>query len=140
MIMPVTAGIMYNRGVSGSSTMLKRWGYATILMVVIFIFSSIPNSVMPKFGLMDILVKKGGHALGFGLLALAYLYGLSGNFRERKLRMTLTALVLATLYAALDEYHQSFVPGRHPSIVDILIDMCGSSLALLAARSNFWKT
>jgi VanZ family protein len=120
--------------------MLKRWGYATILMVVIFIFSSIPNTAMPKFGLMDMLVKKGGHALGFGLLALAYLYGLSGNFRERKLRMTLTALVLATLYAALDEYHQSFVPGRHPSIVDILIDMCGSSLALLAARSNFWKT
>ena len=39
-------------------------------------------------------------------------------------------IAIATLYAASDEWHQSFVPSRSASIVDVLIDcvgaMCGA--------------
>ena len=38
------------------------------------------------------------------------------------------------LYAASDEWHQSFVPGRHPQLTDVLIDACGAATGLLI----FW--
>lgn len=49
-----------------------RWFPALALMAAIFIFSSVPSEEMPSFGFWDTLVKKGGHAAGYGLLALTY--------------------------------------------------------------------
>ena len=96
------------------------------MMATIFGFSSIPGNEMPNFGPADLFVKKGGHVLGYALLALAYWAGL----RFEKHRWWL-ALLLAILYALSDEFHQSFVPGRHPSLVDALvIDAGGASIAL----------
>ena len=41
------------------------------------------------------------------------------------------AWLLTILYALTDEYHQSFVAGRHPSIWDVLVfDNLGALLAL----------
>jgi len=97
-------------------------------MAVIFILSAQPPAKLPKFDLFDTAIKKGGHFLGYGLLALSYLYG----FRERKNRYLL-AWLLAVLYAAMDEFHQSFVPGRSSSIWDILVfDNLGAIAALVA--------
>jgi len=95
-------------------------------MLVIFAFSSIPSKEMPNFSWADLIVKKGGHMLGYGLLALSYAYGL----RWDKKRWWLPWL-LAILFAITDEIHQSFVPGRHPSILDVGIDGTGAGLALL---------
>ena len=39
---------------------------------------------------------------------------------------------LAVLYAATDEFHQTFVPSREGCIRDVAIDSCGVALALLA--------
>jgi len=98
------------------------------VMVVIYGFSSIPSQEMPSFGLWDLAVKKSAHMLGYGLLAMAYWYAL--RFDNRRWWL---ALLLTVLYAASDEFHQSFVPGRHPSWVDALvIDGSGAALMLLA--------
>ena len=35
------------------------------------------------------------------------------------------SLAVCVLYAALDEWHQSFVPGRGPGIKDVMIDSSG---------------
>jgi VanZ family protein len=87
---------------------------------------------MPNFGPTDLFVKKGGHMLGYGLLALAYWYGL--RFEKRSWWL---ALLLAVVYAFSDEFHQSFVPGRHPSWVDALvIDGSGASIALALV---YWR-
>lgn len=37
-------------------------------------------------------------------------------------------------YAALDEWHQSFVPGRHSSLSDLLLDLLGVGAMLLILR------
>jgi VanZ family protein len=105
-----------------------RWLPAVGVMVVIFGFSSIPSQDLPSFGLWDLVVKKGAHMLGYGILALAYWFGLRFD-RHR----SWIALLLAIIYAISDEYHQSFVPGRNPSWVDALvIDGSGAALTLLA--------
>ncbi len=110
---------------------MKRWLPSLTMMALIFIFSSMPSEDLPEFGLLDYLLKKSGHAFGYGLLALANLYGLGG-------RETRKAWLMTILYAILDEYHQSFVPGRHPSVIDVFVfDNLGAFLAL--SLFHAWK-
>ena len=109
------------------------WFPAIALMVVIFGFSSIPSQEMPSFGPWDLVVKKGSHMLGYGLLALAYWYDL--RFDKRRWWL---ALLLAVLYAITDEFHQSFVPGRHPSWVDALV-FDGGGAAIALGLANWWQ-
>jgi VanZ family protein len=106
---------------------LCRWLPALLIMAGIFILSSFPSNELPNFHLFDYLVKKGGHMIGYGLLAASYLYALG----RRDWKSFFLAWLLAVLYAFTDEYHQSFVAGRHPSVWDvILFDNFGAILAL----------
>jgi VanZ family protein len=77
--------------------------------------------------LADFVVKKGGHMTGYGLLGLAYWYGL--RFEKRRWWL---ALLLAILYAMTDEFHQSFVACRHPNWVDVLGFDGGGALTALS--------
>ncbi len=95
---------------------LRRWGPALLMMIAIFFFSSRPSNELPNFGTWDYFMKKGAHAIGYGLLALAYWRG--WEFERGKKWL---AWGLAICYAITDEFHQSFVPGRHPSAVDIFL-------------------
>lgn len=99
------------------------------MMAAIFIFSSIPSDTMPEFDWADLIVKKGGHLLGYGMLGFAYFYAF--KFETPKLKF---ALLLAILYAMTDEFHQSFVAGRMASWVDVVIDGTGAALVLFYAK------
>jgi VanZ family protein len=44
----------------------------------------------------------------------------------------LGTLLVVFLYAALDEFHQSFVPTRTPLVSDVFIDTAGAAIGLLA--------
>jgi VanZ family protein len=110
-------------------SVLFLWWPALIMMGAIFGFSSQPAAVLPSFGSLDYFVKKGGHFIGFGLLSLAYWRG----FRWQGKR-AVTAWLLAVVYAVSDELHQAWVPGRHPSVLDVaLFDSTGAALALWIA-------
>ena len=105
---------------------LHNWIPALLIMSVIFWFSSQPSSDLPNFDWADTAIKKGGHILGYALLAWSYWYALHLQPNKRKL-----AWLLAILYAVTDEYHQSFVTGRYPSVWDVLVfDNLGALLAL----------
>jgi hypothetical protein len=106
---------------------LLRWGPAFIVMIAVFIFSSIPSTKMPSFGLLDFSIKKLGHMLGYALLARAYLHGIGYN----KPRATLLAWLLTIIYAITDEFHQYYVPGRSARLLDVGFDSLGSFCGLL---------
>lgn len=98
-------------------------------MSVIFLFSSQPSERLPDFNRLDRVVKKGGHMLGYAALAVSYWSGLGLDRRKRPL-----AWLLAVLYAMTDEYHQSFVMGRNPSIWDVVVfDNLGALFGLWVA-------
>lgn len=105
---------------------LFKWLPALIIMLVIFLISAQPSSQLPNFGWADYLVKKSGHALGYAVLAL--LYWRAFDFKKEKRWI---AWLMAVLYAVTDEFHQSFVSGRHPAILDVIIfDNLGALLSL----------
>ncbi len=107
-------------------SIVPRWLPALLLMFTIFAFSSRTSSELPNFYDWDYFIKKSAHAIGYGLLALSYLH----IFKWDKKYYWL-AWLLAVLYSATDEFHQSFVPGRHAAVTDVLIfDNLGAIIAL----------
>jgi VanZ family protein len=95
-------------------------------MLAIFLSSSRPSSDLPDFNWADVIINKGGHIIGYGMLARSYWYvfGMQENKRW-------AAWLLALLYALIDELLQSSVPGRQPSRWDVLIfDNLGAIISL----------
>lgn len=91
----------------------------------IFYLSSIPN-LRTELGFLDLILRKIAHITEYAVLFL-----LSRKaFRETdsnwsRKRVHVWAIVFSVLYAFSDEYHQSFVPGRCQSIIDVGIDSAG---------------
>jgi VanZ family protein len=103
-----------------------NWAPALLMMTVIFCFSAQPSVELPNFDWADRLVKKSGHIVGYALLALSYWFALGLESNQHWL-----AWVLTIIYAMTDEYHQSFVLGRHASAWDVLIfDNIGALVSL----------
>jgi VanZ family protein len=93
-----------------------RWFPALMMMMGIFLISAQSASALPNFGGADGFVKKSGHVIGYAILASLYWRALTFRGNNRWV-----AWLLAILYAITDEFHQSFVAGRHPSIWDVMI-------------------
>jgi VanZ family protein len=102
-------------------------------MTSIFVISAQPSLPHAPEPWIDLLLKKGGHALAYGILAWLYLRALRGG-SDASDQLRLVSLLLAITYAITDELHQAYVPGRHPSLFDVLIDGTGATLALALER------
>ena len=80
------------------------------------------------------LIRKCAHITEYSILGALALRAIapahSISFAEKRWRIAGTALAIAALYAASDEYHQSFVPTRGASVHDVLIDTCGACLGI----------
>jgi VanZ family protein len=112
---------------------IYRWGPAILFMAIIFFASATPGSEIPTFGYWDFFAKKGGHMLGYALLAAAFCHALNKERGNAKLRIAL-AVCLTVLYAASDEWHQKFTSGRNASLVDVGIDTVGSLIGVGAIQ------
>lgn len=109
-------------------------------MIVIFAFShqAYSGAITEEY-LHDanIPVRKLAHMAEFGLLYFLYLRTLGESRLAGKLTIntaSLLALLLTVAYAGLDEWHQSFVPGRSSCLRDVLVDSLGALISLLICR------
>jgi VanZ family protein len=84
------------------------------------------------------LIRKTGHFVGYGLVSLGFFY----SWRQTLHRMAIKhwslwrwasalAVLCTLLIASLDEFHQSFLPSRTASPIDVGIDLCGAITAQL---------
>lgn len=72
---------------------------------------------------LEFIIRKGSHFCGYGLAALIF-YVL---YRKLQLRFSfLLAVVTIFIIACLDEYRQSFIPGRTGIFDDVKIDTAGA--------------
>ena len=109
--------------------LVRYWLPPLAWMGVIFYLSAQPQLPTAPEPLMDALLKKGGHFMAYALLALLWWRALSRGKKTDRTPLAL-AFMIAVLYGLSDEFHQSFVPGRHPSPWDVLIDAVGAAAAL----------
>jgi VanZ family protein len=104
---------------------LHLWLPLLAWMGLIFYLSAQPDLPHPHAGWADLLVSNGAHAFVFGVLAVLWARALG----ERP-QTLLIALALTLLYALSDEFHQAFVPGRHPDPWDLIFDGLGAAVGL----------
>jgi VanZ family protein len=104
-------------------------------MGVIFILSAQPSLPHYPDTLLDLILKKAAHMIEYGILASLLWRALSRGQGSLSRSAWVTAFVVSVLYAASDEYHQTFVPGRNGTPVDVGIDTVGALIALLIVGS-----
>jgi len=80
-----------------------------------------------------VVVRKCAHVTEYAILALLLWRALrSGSTLRMKTPGLFSAALLGcALFAASDEFHQSFVKSRTPSVRDVLLDVAGALLGLL---------
>jgi VanZ family protein len=100
---------------------LQLWVPVVFWAAVIFVFSSIP-SLGTGLGTWDTILRKLAHTTEYALL---------GALLLRAVRRVDVAFALGVAYAASDEFHQTFVRGRHGSPVDVAIDAVGLAIGLV---------
>ena len=88
---------------------------------LIFAFSSVPD-LGTGLGGWDLVLRKIAHAAEFAVL---------GALLARAVGTAWLAFALGALYAVSDEVHQSFVPGRQGSALDVAIDVVGVALGVV---------
>ena len=112
---------------------LDLWLPPVVLMGVIFAFSAQP-SLDSGLGLIDLIGRKLIHFAEYALLCFLLWRPLATITDAR--RAALFAFLITSGYAATDEFHQTFVDGRHGNPVDWLIDSAGAALAALRLRTR----
>ena len=106
-------------------------GWVPAILWFAFIFFLSSQSTLPSTGQVS---DKQAHAAAYGVMAVLCLMGLTGWRSRRVAGATLLgAFIITVLYGLSDEFHQSFVPGRSPDLVDVMADAVGAALALTAA-------
>lgn len=82
-------------------------------------------------------VRKMAHMCEYAVLSLLFLAlfyaGDAGEYSRLRGRPYMFSFFLTAVYAATDEFHQLFVPGRAGRILDVFTDSAGALIALLLA-------
>lgn len=112
-----------------------RWLPPIAWMALIAALSHQPDIPRAPSPWLDFVLKKTLHAAGYAVLAWLWWRPLraSGADAAPAARWAFAATVL---YAAADEWHQSFVPGRTARARDVGIDAGGAAVALAWLRAR----
>lgn len=126
-----------------------KWGLVVIWAVVIFVFSSQTGDmssqnnrfIMDMFnriginldtitgGLGNLIIRKAAHFTEYFILYLLFYNAFIDDFYRKP--ALIISIIATALYAASDEFHQSFVGGRGPAVLDVMIDTSGGIAAAL---------
>jgi VanZ family protein len=79
--------------------------------------------------LMHIGIRKLAHVTEFGIFSITVFRGVRAGRAGWRFSWAIATLAIAVSYAALDEWHQSFVPLRQARLRDVAIDAFGALLA-----------
>ena len=95
------------------------------VMGIIFFLSGQPGDSLDLPDIPDL--DKVLHAIAYGVLALTVLFAVPEHkYRANPWRMSLLVVLICLLYGISDEFHQSFVPNRMPSVLDLIADTKGA--------------
>ena len=102
----------------------KRWILVAGWMGLIFYLSSISNFKVPD-RLVNSISSNIAHFIEFFILCMLLFRAIKKSTQWEIKKIIVASWIFSVIYAFLDEFHQSFVPGRFPSIGDIFVDTLG---------------
>lgn len=115
---------------------LISWFSVFVWMGLIFWLSD-QSKVIPSGNfLVTRVLSILGHIFVFGVLFLLVYIAMAGSLRVSKKRYITAGLFIVFIYGIIDEYHQSFIPHRDASLVDVGWDLLGGALANMLRRSK----
>ena len=108
-------------------------------MAMLYWLSSLPGTPLPEdaayhrlFQWMVPAVQNALHVPAYAALTLAWRWAL-GAWLRSPTSCALGACAIASACGVLDEWHQSFVPGRFASAADVVLDIAGVALGIWLA-------
>ncbi len=118
------------------STSLMSAEHTSRLIVPILLWLK-PGMSPKTIWIILVIMRKCAHVSEYAILALLLWRALrSGPTLRTKLPTLFNAVLLAcAVFAASDEFHQSFVKSRTPSVGDVLLDVVGALFGLLICAS-----
>ena len=118
------------------STSLMSAEHTSQLIVPILLWLK-PGMSPKTIWIILVIMRKCAHVSEYAILALLLWRALrSGPTLRTKLPTLFNAVLLAcAVFAASDEFHQSFVKSRTPSVGDVLLDVVGALFGLLICAS-----
>lgn len=116
---------------------LVYWLPLIIWAVVVFFLSAQPGGEVIKLSLWQTFIRKGFHALEYGLGAFLFWRFFYSGYKLSEKKSFWAALFLTVLFAISDEWHQDFVLNRNGNWWDVLLDSLAALLVLQSLRV-FW--
>ena len=115
-----------------NKTLLVYWPLG-IYWLILLILTSLPGNDLPDVKISD----KIEHFLAFWGLAILLKLTLTVQNKYQKLKKYSSSftLVIIGIYAAVDEIHQLFIPGRDCQFLDWAADFTGATIAVLIVGS-----
>ncbi len=108
---------------------------ALAIAALIWRLSATPDLAVAS-GWLDTVTRKTAHITIFGLLCAAVVLACRAQ-RWSARTCLIVGAIIALLYACVDEYHQTFVPTRHGTPVDVAIDAFGIGIASIVLAMAF---
>jgi VanZ family protein len=106
-------------------------------MLLIFVLSSQPRLIDIDNEAGEKFFFKSAHIIVYGILAWLWWRTLAPQ-RHIGWAVLFMAFALTMLYGISDEFHQSFVSGRHGRLADVLFDAGGALAMILLIRWIKW--
>jgi len=122
----IWASFIFYLSTSGFGPSFTKW-------LLIQILALLHVSVSPStFEFLHFCLRKLAHLTEYCIFTLLiYASFLNAEDFEWQPRLALRSVLIAGLYSLTDEYHQSYVASRTPSLIDCGIDTVGASFAAL---------
>ncbi|RPI66732.1 MAG: hypothetical protein EHM47_16135 [Ignavibacteriales bacterium] len=101
--------------------------------IILLAATSFPTTSVPTVDVSDKFMHFAAY-LGLGILInLTLLF--QNRFIPLKKKNILYTLLIGSFYAAIDEVHQHFIPGRYMELLDFVADLAGLALAVIFVLS-----
>jgi VanZ family protein len=97
-----------------------------------------PGLSEPKIAILHTLIRKCAHITEYFILGLLLFRFFRSDYPGSKMiRWMTSSMIVLILYAASDEFHQSFIETRTASLIDVGIDTAGGLFSQVV--SALWQ-
>lgn len=114
--------------------LFRFWFPVVVWMGVIFLFSSRQKVSVTDSYVLSFLFFKTLHLIEYAFLYIVTYRAIKNTTHVNKTWVWLGPFIIVAVFAASDEYHQTFIPSREGRPRDAIIDMFGALVSWISLK------